>query len=311
MIFPPFIKPDSLVGLVTPAGKIAPGIVKDAESFLHSQGLRSIKGEHVATSWHQFSARDEHRLSDLNSMIANPEVDVIWCMRGGYGAIRIIDKIDFALLAKNPKWIVGFSDITVFHSCLQNRHALASIHGSMPKNITEGDPDETGMNELWQMLRGNMPSYNVEPHPLNRLGNSKGVLCGGNLTLLSILKGSSYDFDPKGRVLFIEDVGEYLYSIDRMMRGLAISGKLSRLSGLVVGQMSDLQDNQTPFGATAYEIIAEVVKPYNYPVIFNFPSGHKKINKPLMFGAQVKLTASKEMARIDYLTGQFETNGRT
>ena len=300
MIIPPFIKPGAVVGLVTPAGKISPQLVKQAEKFLDSKGFRYLRGKYVADAWHQFGGSDVHRAEDFNEMLQNPEVDVIWCMRGGYGTIRLLDKVDFSVLKQLPKWLVGFSDITVFHAFLQQKLQIASIHGPMPKNLDDGHWDDTGMNELWTMLRGNILSYDIEPHPLNRSGHCKGTLIGGNLTLLSILKGSPVDFDPHGKILFIEEVGEYLYSIDRMLYGLRVSGKLSSLAGLVVGQMTDMQDNHTPFGATAYEIIAEAVRDYNYPIIFNFPAGHSKINRPLMLGAKVKIDVSSHTATLAY-----------
>ncbi|WP_026473392.1 S66 peptidase family protein [Alkaliflexus imshenetskii] len=300
MIIPPFIKPGAVVGLVTPAGKIPPQLVKQTEKFLDSHGFRHIRGKYVADAWHQYGGSDAHRAEDVNEMIQNPEVDVIWCMRGGYGAIRLLDKIDFSVLRQNPKWLVGFSDITVFHAVLQQQYEMASIHGPMPKNLDDGNWDDTGMNELWMMLSGKSINYEIEPHLLNRDGRGKGTIIGGNLTLISILKGSAADFDPHGKILFIEDVGEYLYSLDRMINGLKISGKLSSLAGLVVGQMTDMQDNNTPFGASAYEIIAEAVKEYSYPVIFNFPSGHSTINRPLMLGAKVKIDVSSHAVTMAY-----------
>jgi muramoyltetrapeptide carboxypeptidase len=300
MIFPPFINQGALVALVSPAGKISPSVVKNAENFLDSLGYRHIRGKYLADSWHQFSATDQHRADDLNSMMNNPEVAVIWCMRGGYGAIRILDKLNFEPLKNNPKWIVGYSDITVLHSVLQNNLGIASIHGPMPKNLENGNYQNSGMLALWNMLRGVSEPYKTTPHELNKHGHSKGILIGGNITLLNTLKGSQFDFDPIGKILFIEEISEYLYNLDRMMLGLKISGKLENLAGIIVGQMTDMQDNTPAFGFSAYEIIANAVKDYKYPVLFNFPAGHEKINQPLLLGAKIKLDITAKDAHISY-----------
>lgn len=301
MIVSPFLKKGALVGLVSPAGKIAEYEIKRAEDFLDSNGFRHVRSAHVVDSWHQFSSGDKERASDFMDMLTNKDVDAIWCSRGGYGAIRLLSFIDFSLMQSNPKWLIGYSDITVFHSVLQNAYDVMSIHGPMARSLKEGSFDETGMTNLWNLLQGKMPSYNISAHPLNRMGKTKGTLTGGNLSLLFSLIGSPYDFDPRGKVLFIEDVGEYLYQIDRMMYGLKISGKLKGLAGLVVGQMSDMYDNNTPFGADAYQIISDVVKDYDYPVLFDFPAGHSRQNEPLLFGAKVNLEVAKNDVNLTYL----------
>jgi muramoyltetrapeptide carboxypeptidase len=300
LICPPFIKKGALVGLVSPSGKIPPNVVVQAEKYLDQLGFRHVRGKHVTDAWHQFAGKDESRAADLQEMIQNPEVEVIWCTRGGYGAQRVIENVDFSILRANPKWLVGFSDITVFHSILQNVEGVMSVHGPMAKNLYNGVYNTSGMTSLWELLQGSMTQFDLEPHPLNRQGISKGILTGGNLTILNTLKGSPYDFDPTGKILFIEDVGEYLYHIDRMMQGLKLAGKLACLSGLVVGQMSELQDNNAPFGASAYEIIADAVKDYAYPVLFDFPAGHTKRNEPLLFGAKVTMQVRREKVSLTY-----------
>lgn len=301
MIYPEFIKPGALVGLVAPAGKIAPRFVELAEKYLDGIGMRHLRGKHVAGSWHQFGGTDQQRADDLNSMLHNPEVDVVWCMRGGYGAVRLLDLVRFNCLLESPKWLVGFSDITVFHALLQKEMRLASMHGPMPKNLEDGVVADSGMDQLWQFLQGKWPVYPLKPHPLNRCGQTSGRLVGGNLTILSMLKGSDLDFDPKGKILFLEEVGEYLYHLDRMMYGLKVAGKLDGLAGLVVGQMTDMQDDKTPFGASEYEIIAQVVESYDYPVLFGFPAGHDKCNWPLLMGHKVKMEVMRDRVTFDYV----------
>jgi muramoyltetrapeptide carboxypeptidase len=301
MIFPEFIKAGALVGLVAPSGKIAPRYVELAEKYLDGIGMRHLRGRHVAGAWHQFGGTDQQRADDLNAMLFNPDVDVIWCMRGGYGAIRIMDLVHFDSLLLSPKWLVGFSDITVFHAHLQKKLGMASMHAPMSKNLEDGLTADNGMDQLWHFLQGEWPHYPLKPHPLNRLGHASGRLLGGNLTILSMLKGSDIDFDPRGKILFIEEVGEQLYHLDRMMYGLIIAGKLKGLAGLVVGQMTDMQDNKTPFGASAYEIISQAVSTYDYPVLFGFPSGHDKCNWPLLMGHKVKLEVMKERVSFTYV----------
>lgn len=301
MIVPPFLKEGALVGMVSPAGKIAENEIKRAESFLDAHGFRHIRALHVADAWHQFSATDEKRAADFMEMLLNPEVEAIWCSRGGYGAIRLLDLIDFSVLQSHPKWLIGYSDITVFHSVLQNRLGMMSIHGPMVRSLKEGSYDETGMSRLWNLLKGELPDYKIHAHPLNRSGLAKGTLIGGNLSLLFSFIGSQYDFDPKGKILFIEDVSEYLYHLDRMMYGLKVSGKLAGLSGLIVGQMTDMQDNETPFGFTVNQIIADVIKEYSYPVMFDFPAGHSRQNEPIVLGAKVRMSVSESESELSFL----------
>ncbi len=301
MIIPPFLKKNSLVGLVSPAGKICEAEIRRGEEFLNAHKFRHIRASHVADSWHQFASTDEKRAAGFQEMLNNPEIEAIWCSRGGYGAIRLLDLIDFSTLKSNPKWLIGYSDITVFHAVVQNIFGLCTIHGPMVRSLKEGSFNNTGIKNLWELLQGNPPSYNIQTHVLNRNGKAKGTLIGGNLSLLYALIGSPYDFNPTGKVLFIEDVGEYLYHLDRMMFALKISGKLAGLAGLVVGQMSNMQDNETPFGLTANQIISNAVKDYNYPVIFDFPAGHARQNEPLILGARVNMDVNKEKSELKFL----------
>jgi muramoyltetrapeptide carboxypeptidase len=296
-IIPPFIKKGALFGLVSPAGKISAGMLDPAEQFLSAHGFRSIRSRHATDAFFQFSASDQHRLEDLQSMIDHPDVDVIWCTRGGYGAIRILEQIDFSAFKHRPKWLVGFSDITVFHSALQNIHKVASVHGPMPKSITQDGGREEALH-LLNLLQGHSVDYLTQSHPLNREGSASGTLIGGNLSLLYALRGTQYDFDPRGKVLFIEEVGEKLYHLDRMMHNLKLGGQLAGLSGLIVGQMTEMTDEKTPFGASVQGVVREAVKGYGYPVLFGFPAGHDSPNEPLILGGRVHLQVNALGGRV-------------
>lgn len=301
MKVPQFIKPGALVGLVSPAGKIAPEYLDLSRKYLDKIGMRHISGTNVINSWHQFAGTDEQRAADLQAMIDNPEVSVIWCMRGGYGAGRLLELVDFGPMKDKPKWLVGFSDITFYHALLQNQIGVASMHAAMPKNLDRGLTSANGIDMLWRFLQGELPSYSINPHPLNRPGWAKGQLTGGNLTILSVVRGSSLDYNPAGKVLFLEEVGEQLYHLDRMMYGLYISGKLEGLAALIVGDMSEMQEGRDSFGAEAYQLIADVVKKYDYPLVFGFPAGHDKVNLPLLLGANVDLNVSVRGVELNYI----------
>jgi muramoyltetrapeptide carboxypeptidase len=291
---PPFIKKGALFGLVSPAGKTDLKVVEDAEKFLEANGHRSRRGKYASCEYHQFSGTDEQRITDMQAFLNDPEVDVIWCCRGGYGTSRIIERLDFSAMPRKPKWIVGFSDITVFHAALQNIYNVASIHGPMPVNLQPNDNNQQDFRHLLELLSGKDFAINTPPHPLNRWGTAGGLLTGGNLSLLSTLTGTKYDFDPHGKILFIEEVGEQLYHLDRMMQHLKLAGKLKNLSGLVVGQLTEMNDKPTPFGLSANEIIMETVQHYDYPVIFDFPTGHADLNEPLLMGVQTHIQVNRE-----------------
>jgi muramoyltetrapeptide carboxypeptidase len=298
MIFPHFIKEGSTIGIVAPAGRIDVESIRYAEKLLSERGFNVILGEHLLNAFYQFAGNDAHRLWDLQQMLDRQDVDAIFCARGGYGAVRVIDQIDWAGFSMHPKWIVGYSDITVLHAALQNRLGIASIHGPMPKNFSSKLMDDPDMDWLFKILSGEMPNYQIPPHPFNRAGSTSGVLTGGNLSLLYALRGTKFDITPIGKILFIEDVGEYLYHLDRMMHNLKLGGVLEQISGLVVGQFTGMKDNDTPFGFSADEIILEAVKEYDYPVIFNFMAGHSPLNLPLVLGKTVTLHVNPEGAEL-------------
>ncbi len=299
MITPPIIQKGDSIGITAPAGKIDNNIIEQACLRIESLGYKAIVAKHVNKNHFNFSSSDENRLSDLQEMINNKDIQAIICARGGYGTARIIDKIDFAPLLENPKWIVGFSDITVLHSALQ-RIGMASIHGPMCKSFLNYTPSGADVDILFAMMEGEKPNYLINPYPFNRSGIAQGTLFGGNLSILQSLRGTKFDIEPKGKILFIEDLSEYLYHLDRMMYNLKLGGVLENISGLVVGQFTEMRDNELPFGQSIEEIIYNSVAEYNYPVAFNFPSGHIETNYPLLLGADVTLSVNSKEASLKF-----------
>lgn len=264
----------------------------DAVKLLESWGLEVVLGETVDASYHQFAGDDDFRAKDLQRFIDDDSIKAIIAARGGYGIIRMIDKVDFSHFAQNPKWLVGFSDITLLHTHLFTNYNAQTIHGQMPVNIP--DASAHSLETLRKALFGEELSYQFTSHALNRSGKGSGILVGGNLSLLVAASGSVSDLDYKNKILFIEDVGEYLYSIDRMLRSLKRAGKLQHLAGLIAGAFTDIKDNDIPFGQTVPQIIMEIVEEYDYPVCFNFPAGHIPDNCSLKLGKVLNLSVDHQ-----------------
>ncbi|CAM3729800.1 LD-carboxypeptidase [Mucilaginibacter galii] len=297
-ITPPYLQKGDRVAIVCPAKKL-PQPMDDAVALLQSWGLEVVLGETVTAEYYQFAGDDELRAQDLQRYVNDDSIKAIFAARGGYGTVRIIDQVNFSRLTTHPKWIIGFSDITVLHAHLFTNYHLQTIHGQMPVNI----PDATGpsLETLRKALFGQELTYEIAPHPLNRTGHAEGVLIGGNLAILLSLSGSVSDYHYDGKILFMEDVGEYLYSIDRMLYTLKRAGKLKNLAGLIVGGFTDLKDNDIPFGQTAQEIIRAIVEEYDYPVCFDFPAGHVRDNWALVMGMGVNLSITYELSILKYL----------
>nr|WP_294946448.1 LD-carboxypeptidase [uncultured Mucilaginibacter sp.] len=296
-IIPPYLKKGDKVAITCPAKKL-PFPMTDAISLLQSWGLEVVLGETVQASYNQFAGDDALRAIDMQRFIDDDSIKAIIAARGGYGTIRMIDLVDFSKLGANPKWIVGFSDITLLHSHVIGNYDLACIHGQMPLNIP--DASAYSLETLRMALFGQDLAYQIPPNALNRTGNSSAVLIGGNLSLLVAVNGSVSDVDYSGKILFIEDVGEYLYSVDRMLRCLKRAGKLKNLAGLIVGGFTDMKDNDIPFGQSIPEMVMDVVSEYNYPVCFDFPAGHVPNNCSLILGAPLSLTVKQEGVTIGY-----------
>ncbi len=294
---PPYLKPGDCIGIVAPARKISPEELTSAIAVLESWGLRVKLGKNIYKSDHQFSGTDSQRRSDLQDMLDDKEVKAIISARGGYGAVRIIDGLNFSSFTKQPKWIIGYSDITVFHSQIHMHCAIETLHATMPVSFTK---DAESLSLLKKALFGEELSYTIPAHSLNRTGECIGPLIGGNLSLLYALASTPSDINTDGKIFFLEDLDEYLYHIDRMMMQLKRSGKLSKLKGLVIGDFSEMKDNTVPFGKTAQEIILDAIKEYGYPVCFGFPAGHGIKNYPLYFGRTAALSV-KEKTSLKFL----------
>ena len=298
MIQPDFLKPGDTIGIVAPARKVAAEELADGIKILEGWGFKVQLGVNLYKYQDQFSGSDIERAADLQAMLDDASVKAIISARGGYGTVQIIDHLDFSKFKQHPKWIVGYSDITVLHSHLHSMLQTQSIHSTMLINMQADKLNKDAIESLGKALTGVPLKYSVLPgsnKTLNRSGKAKGSLCGGNLSLLYALSGSVSDIDTAGKILFIEDLDEYLYHIDRMMMQLKRSGKLQTLAGLIVGGMSDMRDNTVPFGKTAEEIIKEHVQEYNYPVCFDFPAGHVKKNVALIMGANVELSVGENI----------------
>jgi muramoyltetrapeptide carboxypeptidase len=292
------LKKGDTVGITCPAKKL-PHDVNDGVKLLESWGLNIVLGETVSASYHQFAGNDELRTSDFQRFIDDDRIKAIFAARGGYGTIRIIDRINFSEFSKKPKWIIGFSDITVLHSHIYANYGIQSIHGQMPVNIPDGT--KPSLETLRKTLFNEKLSYHYKSSFINKSGKVQGILIGGNLTLMMMMAGSVSEIDYTDKILFLEDVGEYLYSIDRMMWNLKRAGKLSRLKGLIIGGFTELKDNDIPFGQTAEEIIHEHVKDYDYPVCYNFPAGHISDNQALILGKVVNLVVHDQEVTLTYL----------
>lgn len=288
MLFPEYLKRGDRIRIVSPSGKVSKDKVLQGIELLHDEGFEVIIGRHVFDRHFQYAGTDQQRAADFQEAINDPETKAIICARGGYGSVRIIEKLDFSPMLCHPKWLVGFSDITVFHLVL-NRLGVASIHGVMPAFFLENKKPSKSFFSLIKTLLSGVSMVDIVPHPLNRTGIARGELVGGNLSLIYSLQGTPWQIETKGKILLLEDLSEYLYHIDRMMQNLKLSGVLGQLSGLVIGGFTELQDNESPFGKSAYEIIRNAVEEYDYPVCFDIPSGHIPKNLSLLLGATYQL----------------------
>ena len=293
---PTYLKEGNKIGLISTARKISKNELQGAIESIKSWGLEVVLGQNLFNNYHQFSGRDDERAKDLQAMLDNPEVKAILVVRGGYGTVRIIDHIDFSKFQKNPKWLAGYSDITVLHSQI-HKLKVASLHSTMPINFSTNTSES--IKSLKDALFGKKLSIDINYNSLNRFGEVKGQIVGGNLSILYSLIGSSSDLNTDGKILFIEDLDEYLYHIDRMMMNLKRSGKLSNLKGLIVGGMTKMNDNTIPFGKDAESIIKDAVSEYSYPVCFGFPAGHIKDNRALKLGVIAELKVDKQ-SRLNY-----------
>lgn len=281
-----YLKQGDTVAIVSPARAITEAETQPAIHYLTQKGLKVVVGEHAYDRFHQMAGTDSDKIVDLQRFINDDSVRAILSTRGGYGCVRIIDHLDLKPLAEQKKWFVGYSDVTVFHSHINKHYGTPTLHATMPINISE-QPDELeaiSNQTLMDALFGETLTYDLSAHTLNRPGNAEGMLVGGNLSMLYSLCGSKSDIDTEGKILFLEDLDEYLYHVDRMLMNLKRTGKLEGLSALIIGGMSDMNDNTIPYGKTAEEIIAEHTSAYSYPVYYGLEAGHTKPNRALRLG---------------------------
>ena len=294
MITPPYLKKGDTIAIVATARKNIDDNLKPAISWLKNWGIEVVIGSTIGLDNNQLAGTDEQRAADFQAQLDNPNIKAIWCVRGGYGTVRMIDLLDFTKFKQSPKWIIGFSDVTVLHSHL-NTMGYQSIHGIMP---VSSKASEEAKETLRKALFGEHLEYTVPCENMNRLGTAKGELVGGNLSILYSLFGSPSAIDCSDKILFIEDLDEYLYHIDRMMMNLKRNGCLESLKGIIVGGMTKMNDNEVPWGKDALQIIDDVTKNYNIPIIYNFPAGHMADNRALIFGKQVSMEVNDLESKV-------------
>ena len=266
--------------------------------WLKTKGLEPVYDDRLFAVDHIFAGTDEFRAAVIQDYMDRPDIDVIWMARGGYSSIRIIDKLDFSSLSEHPKLFVGFSDVTVFHGKL-NRLGFPSIHASMPYYLEHKTPE--ALQSLHDALLGKPLHYEWPSTPLNRMGSAKGEIVGGNLSVLYGMIGSNSFPETDGKILFIEEVDEYIYHVERMMYGLKRAGKLNHLKAMIVGGLTEIHDNPEPFGKTVEQAIFDVVKEYDFPVCFGFPAGHQPDNRAVVFGKELTLSITDKASLIHFL----------
>jgi muramoyltetrapeptide carboxypeptidase len=297
---PPYLQPGDTIGLVCPAGYMAMEKVATCINILQQWGYKVKVGKTVGSnSTNYFSGLDEIRLNDFQAMLDDDEVQAVLCARGGYGVGRIIDRINFKKFKKHPKWVIGFSDITILHAHIYANYKIATLHAPMAGAFNEEGYKNQYVQSLQQVLQGKKIKYECPVHAFNKKGEAVGELIGGNLSLLAHLIGTPSDTKTKGKILFLEDVGEYLYNIDRMLYQLKRSGRLAKLAGLIIGGFTESKDTERPFGQEAYNIIYDIIKEYDYPVCYGFPVSHSAENYALKVGVGYKLRVGKGKVTLE------------
>ena len=293
---PPSLKKGDCVCILSTARKITLSEITPAIQTFEQWGLKVIIGDTIGIEDHHYAGTDAQRLMDFQKALDNPTVKAIICARGGYGTVRMMDDINYDEFMKNPKWVVGFSDVTYLHTHISNNIGIQCIHSIMPVQFLKSTPQ--AIETLRCELFGEANNFILDPHPLNRAGTSEGILIGGNLSILYSITGTRSGINTFGKILFIEDIDEYRYHIDRMMINLKRSGKLHNLAGVIVGSFSEIKDNPIPFGKDAYEIVAEHLHQFDYPVCFGFPAGHIADSRAIAIGKTYKMNVGTEGAKI-------------
>ncbi|MCL1943142.1 MAG: LD-carboxypeptidase [Candidatus Azobacteroides sp.] len=289
---PPFLKPGDQVAIVSPSGKINPDYIAGEMKRLQDFGLIPVPGKYVSGTYGRYAGTDAERLFDLQEALDNPGIKAVFCSRGGYGCIHLADKLQWNKFRRHPKWMIGYSDITIIHSMVQHL-GFTSLHAPMARHLTEMPEDDISVRYLRKILFGERIRYRHLSHDLNRNGKTTGVLRGGNLSVLYGLRGTRFDLIPGNTVLFLEDTGEKPYHVERMMYNLKLGGILEKLSGLIIGQFSDYEeDPEMP--KPLFKTIADMVSEYAYPVCFGFPVGHVTYNLPMICGGMHDFEVSEQ-----------------
>jgi muramoyltetrapeptide carboxypeptidase len=302
LIEPPYLKRGDTVAIVAPSGILEnrEGEIQQAVDLLRSWGLKAVVGKHVFKDANHFAGTDDERCEDLQYAMDDPSIRAIWCARGGYGTVRILDKLDYTSFKKNPKWIIGYSDITALHNQLHNE-GFQSIHGLMCVSLTKDTEDiKETIATFKSTIFGEPVSYTLKGSDYNKTGEVSGPLVGGNLTMLHTMLGSDTSIDTSGKILFIEEIGEYKYHIDRMLQSLKRAGYFENCKGLIVGDMSKMRKNTTLWGTSVEQLILDALADYNFPIAFNMPAGHEKDNRALVLGKTIELKVTKESSSVTY-----------
>ena len=299
LIQPDYLKSGDTISIVAPSGVLNnfDNKITKAINIFESWGLNVVLGKHIYDKNGHFAGTDKNREKDFQKALDNKNIKAVWCARGGYGAVRIIDNLNFDSYLKNPKWIIGFSDITVVHNKL-NLLNSESIHAMMITGFDDIDQNNDSLSKLKNVLFGDNLSYSINSNKNNKTGKSEGILVGGNLTLIQSTIGSKTELKMKDKILFIEEIGEYAYHIDRMLHSLKRADYFENCKGLIVGQISDVKKNTTDFGRSINEIILDILDEYNFPIMFDFPAGHEKTNFPIILGRKVILDVSKSKSKV-------------
>lgn len=294
---PLFLKTGNKIGIICSAGYLNLNDIHFAVNYFTNAGFKVITGKTIGAGKDYFAGTDDLRKAELQEFLDNPEIHAVIFARGGYGTVRIIDQVDFSGFVKNPKWLVGFSDMTILQNHIIKNFNIPVIHGPMAKTLR----NNKSALYLMEALSGNLKFYSLKSNQNNHPGIAEGEIIGGNLSILNSITGSKSDFDPAGKILFLEETGEYYYQIDRMLWTLGRSKDLSRLKGIIVGNFSRIKDTRRSFGRNIYQVINEHFGKYNLPIMFGFPAGHYAVNHPFYMGIRVKLQVSQEKCRIDFL----------
>ncbi len=283
---------DDTIAIIATAKKIDQQYISRAIELLESWGLRVLLGKHVLAEHHQFAGTDSQRAEDLQWAVNSPDIKAVICARGGYGTVRIVDKVDYSALLKNQKWFVGFSDVTVLHNHFHGHFNLPTIHGTVPLNFPSSGTNQN-LESLKELLFNGNVAYTIKANAFNRLGEATAPIVGGNLAMLESLAGTNSDIQTENKILFLEEISEYAYRVDRMLWNLKKGGKLDKLAGLILGGFTDIKEGKDHFGWDGYEMVQEIVREYNYPVCYGFPAGHQAENRAFMLGVPTKLSVQE------------------